>query len=624
MFGVATSLLRQEKRQHTKPPDPKIGTTFEIVYKLSRMKKISLLVRYALFLLALCMSPLSAFAAGVADQTVYLYRSALTSTYVGTGNTTYEDGLAFWRRNLRKYRKNFQIIDRTQLLGKLNPGVLVLASAQVLDSAELSAIREFAKAGGGLLATGATGSRDASGKFIGYGFVEGQFNLRVRAEHYQSDSDWFLMPFGDGPLTWSLPAGRRIYVGKDGADLLRIESGNLAGVVMNWDREKDDIGTNGAIAFDDADNRRGVYFAFPEAALGYHTPSEIAQIIDNVIGWLRHEPKLFKSAWPDAHVAAHLMEMDTEDRFFSAPNFANHLEKIGAKGTFYCLMSEAIKYPNVVKDLLARGHEIGYHADVHVGFKNEPAAVQEKRILSMKRQMQIILGDASTQATGFRAPTESYDEATEILLRRSGILHHAADPSSHENRLPFFSTAEPALDSEQALVVLPRTQYDDVSFKKLGFNVERVQETMAYDLDLIVKSGAFGLLSVHTQNYVDGGLMRIAMEKYVDVVASYKDRLWVARGDRIAAWWRKRQLVSVKQSLAEDNTITMRVSVKSPGNVDGLTVFVINANKGQIPTVRSLSDKAVKIKIKPIDAFRTALIFEKLNAGEVEYVVRFP
>ncbi|MBC7499577.1 MAG: polysaccharide deacetylase family protein, partial [Herminiimonas sp.] len=505
------------------------------------MKEMPVVIRRIVFWLVLCVSPLFAVAAS-SEKPVYLYRSTLTSQFIKPGDVTQEDTLAVWRNYLRKFRKDFHIVDRAQLLARLTPGVLVLPSTHALDDAERAAIRDFAAAGGSLLATGATGSLDATGKFIGYDFLDTYFKVRVRGD-YKAGSEWFMMPFGDGPLTWSLPAGRRIYVGDDLRGILRIESDNLAAVLMNWMRAKDDAGPNGAIALHESATNRSVFFAFPEAALGYHAPAEVSQLLDSVMAWLRREPKLFKAAWPEGFVAAHLMEMDTEDKFFSAPNFADHLEKIGVKGTFYCLTSEAIKYPAIVKDLLARGHEIAYHADIHFGFKGEDPAIQDKRMRNMKKQMQTILGNSLNLATGFRAPTEAYDAITEGLLRKHGILHHAADPSSHEDRLPFFSSAEPGLGPEEALVVLPRTQFDDVNFKRFGYGVAQVQETLDYDLDLVVKGGAFGLLSVHTQNYVDGGLMKDSMGKYVEKVATYKDRLWIARGDQIASWWRKRHRV---------------------------------------------------------------------------------
>lgn len=566
--------------------------------------------------------PLMVWAKPLTDQPIYLYASPLTAQFLKADGTSYDVPLARWRKYLKKYGKNFKEINREELLSKLQPGVLVLASAQFLDDDERKAIHDFSTTGGSLLATGATGSRDGAGQLKGDDFLHSLFKVRVLGR-FNSNNDWFIMPFGDGPLTWPLSAGRRMSVGKAPENLLRIESPHLAAVFMDWIRSKDDVGPNGAIALHESDTHRGVFFAFPESVWGFHKPADMSLMLDSTLAWLRREPKLFKAAWPAGNVAAHLIEMDTEDKFFSAPRLADHLEKIGVRGTFYCLTSEAIKYPAIVKDLLARGHEIAYHADIHIGFKGTEPAQQESRIKAMKEQMRTILGEASSAVTGFRAPTEGYDVNTEILLRKNGILHHAADPSSHQDRLPFFSNAEPEVGTDQSIVVLPRTQFDDVNFKRLVYGAPRVEATLAYDLDLVVKSGAFGLLSVHSQNYVDGGLMRETMGNYMEKVATYKDRLWIARGDQITAWWRKRELVKVKQA-AHDKGSLLQLSISTPGNVDDLTVFVTHPTKNAQPSVQTLDAKAAKVKIKQVDPFRSALVFSPLQTGDFEYLVRFP
>ncbi|HRK39439.1 MAG TPA: polysaccharide deacetylase family protein [Burkholderiaceae bacterium] len=554
------------------------------------------------------------------DLPVYLYRSPLTAQFFKVNEAAYDDMLAQWRAYLPKFGKQFKEVNRSELTEGLLPGTLILASALLLDPEEREAIQTFTKAGGGLVATWGTGSRGATGEWKGFDFIESNFQVSVKGELTRDSESWFLTPFGDGPLTWSLPSGRRIYMGKTAENLLRIEAPNLAAVYMDWDRGKDKDGANGAIAFHEADTHRAVYFSFPESAWFYHTPDEVATMLDSIMAWVQRSPKVFKAAWPDGKEAAHLIEMDTEDKFFSAPTFAQHLEKIGVKGTFYVLTSVAIKHPEIVKDLMNRGHEIAYHADVHVGFRGLKSSEQEARIINMKNELRKIIGSQATKATGFRAPTESYDTTTEQLLRKHGILHHAADPNASQDRLPFFSTAENNLGPEKALVVLPRTQHDDISFRRQNRTTAQVSEAIAHDLDLVIKGGALGLLSVHSQNYVDGALMQQTMGAYMDKVAGYKDRLWVARGDQIADWWRKRALAEIKTT-QKDKKIHLEMEVKQPGNIEGLSVFVTHPAKNATVTVQPADQSAPKVRIKVIDPFRSALIFDKLAPGRVEYLI---
>ena len=579
------------------------------------------MVRYLLFILGFSFSQ-NVLSALPVEKPVYLYLSPLTQQYSTANGESYETSLLRWKKYLGgKYKRRYKEISRVELLGSLEPGVLVLASAQVLDPDEQSAIRRFAQVGGSLLATGATGSRDAANTFIGYAFIESIFKLRVLGQ-YGADVDWFLMPFGDGPLTWAIPAGRRMAVGPNSKDLLRVQSDHLAAVFMNWIRTKDEVGPNGAIAYHESNGSRSVYFAFPETVWGFHRPAaDMKDLLDGTMDWLHRETRIFKSAWPNGKVAAHLIEMDTEFQFYSAPFFAEDLDQIGVKGTFYCLTSEAIKYPEIVRKLLARGHEIAYHADVHFGFKLIDPAAQEKRIQTMKEQMRTILGNSADVATGFRAPTESYDATTESLLRKYGILHHAADPSSSQNRLPFFSVGKADSDAEHSLVVLPRTQLDDIGFKQLIYGPARVVTNLTYDLDLVVMSGSFGLLSVHSQNYVEGGLMRQTMTSYLSKVATYKDRLWIARGDEITEWWRNREKFKVLQAEQSD-VVGFSLTTKSP-KIEGAAVFITLPTINAVPSVLVKNGSAMKFKIKRIDDFRSAIIFDKLDAGDSTFSVTF-
>ena len=555
-------------------------------------------------------------------QPVYLYVSPASADYLKSKGISYDDSISKWRQYLKKYGKNVKEINKEHLAQKLAPGVLILASSLVLDEVELKAIKTFASTGGSILATGATASIGLDGKAKENDFLATHFKLRVLGKFERETDSIYLMPFGDGPLTWALPAGRRMHMGLTPDTHLRIEADHMAAVFIGWARNKGKEPLSASIAYNESASHRGVFFAFPESSWGYQKARDMTILLDGTMSWLRREPKLFKAAWPNGFAASHLIEMDTEDKFTSAPNFAADLEKIGVKGTFYSLTSEAIKYPAIVNDLHARGHEIAYHADIHTGFKSLDAVTQESRIQQMRTHMQSILGDKVGSATGFRAPTESYDVTTETLLRKHGILHHAADPNSYEDRLPSFSKSERNVASDQALIILPRTQLDELNFQKQLYSAERIEEEMAFDLDLAIKGGAFSLFSVHSQNYVDGGYMRKPMSNYMGRVAAVKDRLWVARGDQIAAWWRIRESTKVKVT-PQDTDLLLQISVTQPDGIEGLTVIAALPEKDAVLSVSERGTTPAKINIKILDQFRSSLIFNRLGVGEHEYLIKF-
>lgn len=570
----------------------------------------------AFVLVWFAMGHFPAWAQGPARVPMYLYTSPTTEHYLRSQGQSYEPMVKLWRAYFKRRGSTANEVTREQLIAGIESGVLILPSAVALDESERDAIARFAGRGGSLLGSGLFGTRDARGQFVGLDFLHSTFQIRTKG-FFPATDDSFFMPFGDGPVTWPIPAGRRMPLVTEKDAVLRIASGNVAAVAMDWSRSQP-TGPDAVMSFAESARSRVAYFSFADTA--WRHTDDVILVLDATLGWLRREPQAYKSAWPDGHVAAHLMEMDTEDKFESAPNFAKDLESQGFKGTFYCLTSEAIRYPDIVRDLIARGHEIAYHADVHFGFKGASPGEQELRIRFMKQQMQGILGERSKEATGFRAPTESYDATTEMLLRKHGMLHHAADESASEDRLPFFSTSEYEVGHDKALVVLPRTQMDDVTFRKgLKYTIEQVRVILAHDLDLTVRSGAFGLLSVHTQHYVDGGLMHRTMGEYVQKVASYGDRLWVARGDEIASWWRQRDAVHVDQKWTGK---TLQVSLQTTAAVRGFTVFVTLPEKNAPVHVATMPD-GTAVRIKPIDAYRSALVFDTLPSGTTQASISF-
>lgn len=551
---------------------------------------------------------------------VYLYRNPSLVTAKLFDEGEYDDRLAHWSTYLDAREMPWRETARAELAAGLAPGVLILPSAIQIDAIEQQALLDHLRKGGSIWATGPFGQVDESGRALGDSALKATFGASI-AGYFGAGPEWFLQPFGDGPLTWKLPAAKRIDVGQvKPRTIPRLVAPQLAAVMDSWSREKENDPI-GAITYDEPGAGRCVYYAFPESTWDVAQPDDIKALLDGTLDWLRRTPRAYKAAWPNGKTAAHLIEMDTEDKFFSATTLADHLESIGVRGTFYCVTTEAVKYPKVVPELMRRGHEIAYHADVHYGFKLEPIREQDLRIQFMLAQMKTLMGDRVREATGFRAPTESYDLNTERVLRRNGLRHHAADPDASESRLPLFSRAEPRLDTDLALVVLPRTQMDDVDFAGHSYTPDQVLEILIYDLNLTMAEGAFGLLSVHSQNYVPGGLMQRTVGRYVEYVARFLDRLWVAPGGEIAAWWRERAKVEVRSQASADTSLELSLQTVRP--IQGLAVYLALPRRSAKTSISASDPGAPAPRFVPLDAYRTALIFDVAMAGTYRYQIRF-
>ena len=557
-------------------------------------------------------------------ESVYLYSSPITAAFFSANGTSYDALKMRWREYLRTYYgKAYREVSRADLLAGLQPGVLVLGSAVLLDDQERKAINTYADAGGSVLATWGTGARDGRGKWAGYGFIEDLFQMKVLGPVAQDDNLRFLNTFGDHPLTWTIPGGERIFLGDIAETPLRVRSANLAGRYFDWQRFPAPKDSNGAIAYLEKGNSRRVYLGFSESSWEYDERLELPKVVDSIIAWLRRQPMVYKSAWPEGELSAQLLEMDTEDKFANALNFAKDLDAVNIRGTFYSLTGIALKNRETVEKL-AQKHEIGYHAEIHVGFKGKDARAQEARLDTMVSEMRETIGTrALSKVTGFRAPTESWDQTTEKLLRKIGIRHHVTNPAASESRVPSFSRSEPELSTEEAIVILPRTQMDDLNYQGLKLSFEKASELLSLDFDYLHEAGALGVFSVHSQNYAPDGLMAKLTPPYLKRLQAHREDTWAASGEEIAAWWRARERVIFDPFKSTASSFSFEV--RDPGNVKGLTFFVTHPAKDREPkSVKPTLAGSPQPQLVRIDAYRSALIFKNtLTTGHYAYSLEF-
>lgn len=553
----------------------------------------------------------------------YLYESPLTKAFFAANGATYDPMKDRWKGYLRQSTTSFKEVTRANLLAGLKPGVLVLGSAIVLDDQEREAVAQYAAAGGSLLITWGTGARDAKGKWVGYGFIEKLLEMKVVGKVENESNERFLNTFGDGPLSWALPAGERIFLGEIAETPLRVDSPLLAARYFDWQRAPKPKNTNGAVAFLEKNGSRRVYLGFSEASWDYDERLRLPKLFDGVMAWLQHKPVVSKAAWPFGDLSAQLLEMDTEAKYSFALNFAEELNQAKIRGTFYSLTSVAKDHRDVVQKL-AEKHEIAYHAEVHYGFKGKPADIQKERIDTMVSEMTSIVGSRFlASVTGFRAPTESWDATTEKLLRKIGVTHHVADPASSETRLPFFSLSEADLSPEKAIVVLPRTQMDDLNYLGLKLALDKASELIMLDFDYLHEAGALGVLSVHSQNYGPDGLMAKLTPPYVKRLQQHRQDVWTVSGQEIAAWWRERERVSFQSGVLNNAKFTF--AVQAPGNVKGLTLVVTHPSKDTvIKRIVATSANSPVPELVHLDGWRSILIFRnELAVGSYSYAIEF-
>lgn len=555
------------------------------------------------------------------DGTIYLYHSPASQRYLASVGGDYEALLGPWRAYFANRGKRFEEV-RSMAEVKDKPGnILVLPSAIALDLDERNRISSFQAAGGSVLATWASGTRDGGGEWQGWDFLQGM-GVYVLGEIPTESDDRQLTIVGETPVTIGMAPGQRVWLSRTSEPLLRLRAEAVAARITNWSRTTpQERSEEGAVVFTESRTSRTVAFAFAESVWAT-APTATYHLIDNAIDWLQRQPTLALANWPGGHRAAHMLEMDAEQEFSNGRHFTTMLAQARLPATFFVLTSMAAAHPD---DLLAyaRDYEIAYHGDVHVPFKGQPAPEQARRLLAMKEQLASVAPDVANKAIGFRAPFEGYDANTELAMQQAGIRYHVTDPNRSDAQLPLFVRMD-GVEPEDELLVLPRPQRDDFNLLAMSSTPEQLLPHMLSDLNETVRLGSMGLLSVHSQNFAPGSPLSLIMPAYLAEVASRarSGLLWPVSGAQINEWWRDRQRIKVS-GILRGHRLEMDVTVKGDRPVEGASVIVMLPYRRAVATVRNTKVGEPQPVVRPVDDFRSQFVFSKLNPGNYAYQINF-
>jgi polysaccharide deacetylase family protein (PEP-CTERM system associated) len=90
-------------------------------------------------------------------------------------------------------------------------------------------------------------------------------------------------------------------------------------------------------------------------------------------------------------------------------NYLQQLKKWGAKATFFVVGEVARRYPQLISEILAEGHELACHGDIHLQL--DKMTPQEFRV-DMQRNLTALENAGGKGIKGFRAPTFSLTART--------------------------------------------------------------------------------------------------------------------------------------------------------------------------------------------------------------------
>jgi peptidoglycan/xylan/chitin deacetylase (PgdA/CDA1 family) len=214
------------------------------------------------------------------------------------------------------------------------------------------------------------------------------------------------------------------------------------------------------------------------------------------------------------------------------PRILHLLGEARIRSSFFIPAWVVEHYPDAVRAVVAAGHEVGCHGDVHERVSELDAAQEEKILL---RSLDVVTHHTGSRPVGYRAPAWQLSDRTLALLARHGFDYS----SNMMDRLrPYL---HPPIEG-RALVEIPVSWIlDDAPF--FLFTGQRaiqppgpVVEGWLAELDGIVHAGGLATFTFHPQ--IIGRPSRLAgLARLVDH-ARRTSGLWIGRLNDVSAHWR--------------------------------------------------------------------------------------
>ena len=208
------------------------------------------------------------------------------------------------------------------------------------------------------------------------------------------------------------------------------------------------------------------------------------------------------------------------------------LDRYNIKATFFVPAVSAKLYPKDIKQITAKGHEIGIHGWIHE--RNSLLQETDERQL-MTRSLETLTEISGQKPVGIRTPSWDYSPSTLKIIRELGLLYDSslmADDRPYEVLLEGKPTGVVELPVEWILDDYPYYGMDRDSTVRPHLAPEDVLDIWTKEFDMAYQEGTSFILTMHP--HISGHRSRIVvLEKLIQHINS-KPGAWFARHEDIA------------------------------------------------------------------------------------------
>lgn len=223
----------------------------------------------------------------------------------------------------------------------------------------------------------------------------------------------------------------------------------------------------------------------------------------------------------------------------AVPNLLTLLREQDVPATFFVPAWVANHYPAAVADIVAAGHELGAHGDLHERLDQLSGPEEEEAILV--RSIETLTRHTGRRPVGYRSPSWEFSPATVGLLQRHGFLYSS---NMMDDYHPYL---HPGPAGAAPLVELPvQWLLDDAPFFWYRIDLptrtiqsnEAVFSIWAEEFDAIHRRDGLFALTMHPQ--ISGRPSRVdRLARLIEHMRAH-DGVWFATGEQIAGHLRDR------------------------------------------------------------------------------------
>jgi peptidoglycan/xylan/chitin deacetylase (PgdA/CDA1 family) len=249
-----------------------------------------------------------------------------------------------------------------------------------------------------------------------------------------------------------------------------------------------------------------------------------------------------KMYYPDEDIdlaSGEVAALGWECMTFGLPKILNALDAHGIKATFFILAAVADKYPEAVKEIASKGHEIGCHGYYHENLALLSLEDQRSVLKKAKDRLEEVCGK---EVKGFRMPEGEMTEGTLKIVKDLGFNYSS---SLSDDDVPY-------LREESQIIELPIhwELYDLPYFvytwdpqipqgQCRSANANDVLENWKIELEGALKYGTLFNLQLDPQATGEQGRIFI-LEELLDLIVQNED-IWLATGEEIADYFENSQ-----------------------------------------------------------------------------------